>query len=112
MPRPFITRHMLNIIKNICESLASASHPHKWWSTLKNTSFPPIRTQDGSVTYDPSEMAKVFSMVFQGKQCDQVLNLPPTCFPNPKLTYFAFKSFEIRYYLNELGSNDDLIHTI
>ena len=31
---------------------------------------------------------------------DQVLNLP-TCFPN--LSYFAFKSSEIKYYLKELN---------
>ena len=104
MPRPFITRHMLNIIKNICESLASASHLYKWWSTLKiflfsvNTSHPPIRTQDGSVTFDPSGMVEVFSMAFQGKQCDQVLNFSPICFPYHKLTYFAFNSSEIKNY--------------
>ena len=42
-----------------------------------NTSLPPICTQDGSITYDPSMMDEVFSMVFQRKQCDQVLNLSP-----------------------------------
>ena len=44
-------------------------------------------------------------MVFHRKHGDQVLNLPPTCFPNPKLTYFAFQSFEIKYHLKKLDSN-------
>ena len=56
-------------------------------------------------------MVKVFSLVFQRKQCDQVLNLLLTRFPNPKLTYFAVKSSEIKYYLKELdyysGSDPD-----
>ena len=95
----------------IRESLLTASHPRKWWSTLKtflfgvNTSLPPIRTEDGSVTADPSKMAEVFSSVFQRKQCDQVLELPPTCFPPPKFTYFAFKSSEVKYYLRGLDSH-------
>ena len=67
-----------------------------------NTSLLPIRTHDGSVTFDPSEMAKVLSTISQRKQYDQVLNLP-TCFTN--LTYFAFKSSEIKYYLKELDSS-------
>ena len=53
--------------------------------------------KDGSVTYDHSVMAEAFSMVFQRKQCDQILNLPSKYFPNLKLTYFASKSSEIRY---------------
>ena len=68
-------------------------------------SLPLIHTKDSSVTFDPSEMAEVFSMVFQRKQCSQVLNLPPICFPNHKLTYFAFKYSEISYYLKKLDSN-------
>ena len=44
---------------SISESLSM--HPNKWWSTLKtflfgvNSSLPPIKTDDGSATYDPSE---------------------------------------------------------
>ena len=70
-----------------------------------NTSLPPIRTNDGSVTYDPSEMAEVFSSVFQTKQCNLELDLPPTCFPMPKFTSIAFKSSEIKFYLKDLDSN-------
>ena len=32
---------------------------------LCNSSLPPIRTDDGSVTYDPSKKAEVFSTVFR-----------------------------------------------
>ena len=66
--------------------------------------MPPIRMDNGSVTYDPSVMAEVFSEVFQKKQSDQELTLPPTCFPCPKFTFFVFKSRELRYYLNDLDS--------
>ena len=67
---------------SIYESLTSASQPHKWWSTLKNFLFGVnishslIHTQDSSVTFDPFEIAEVFTMVFHRKPCDQVLNLP------------------------------------
>ena len=75
---------------SIRESLSTAMHTHKLWSTLKtflfgvNSFLTPIRTDDGSFTYDPSKMAEVISTVFQNKQSDLELNLPPTCFPKPK----------------------------
>ena len=71
-----------------------------------NSSLPAIRTDDGSVTYDPSKKVEIFSTVFQNKQSDQKLNLIPTCFPIPKLTCFAFKSSERKYYLNPYGDLD------
>ena len=58
----------------ICDSLSTALHPHKWWSILKifhlgaNSFLPPNPTDDGSVQYDPSKMAEVFSTGFQNKQ--------------------------------------------
>ena len=54
---------LLEYNNSICESLSTAMHPHKWWSTLKtflfgvNSSLSPIRTK----------IAKVFSTVFQNK---------------------------------------------
>ena len=57
---------LLKYNKGIRESLSTAIFPHKWWSTLKtflfgvNSSLPPIRTNDGFVTYDPSKKADVF----------------------------------------------------
>ena len=50
-------------------------------------------------------MAEVFSSVFQTKQCNLELDLPPTCFPMPKFTSMAFKSSEIKFYLKDLDSN-------
>ena len=67
-----------------------------------NSSLPLIRIDESSVTYDPSKISEVFSIVFQNKQSDQVFNLPPTCFPNPKITYFALKLAEIKYSQKDL----------
>ena len=95
----------------IRDTLAEASHSNKWWSSLKNFLFgidsalPPIRKENGAVSFDPSVKAEVFSSVFQQKQSAQVLQLPATCFPQPKLSYFAFKSSEVKFYLNDLDSS-------
>ena len=48
-------------------------------------------------------MAEIFYTAFQSKQIDRKLNLSPTCFPNPKLIEFSFKSSEKEYYLKELN---------
>ena len=54
---------LLEYNNRIRESLSTAMHPHKWWSTLKtflfgvNSSLPPIRT-------DESKKSRVFSTVF------------------------------------------------
>ena len=68
----------------------------------------PIRTDNGSVTYDSSKIVEVFFTVFQNKQSDQELNLPSSCFLKPQFTYFAFKSSEIKYYLMDLNLNGGL----
>ena len=83
-------------------------------STLKtflyglNSSLPPIRTDDGSVTFKPSKTAEFFLLIFQNKHNDQELGFPATCFPKPKFTYFAFKSSEIKYYLKDLNPHGGL----
>ena len=62
---------LLEYSNGIRDSFSTAMHPHKWWSTLKtflfdvNTSLPPIWTDDGFVTYDPSKMAKVPYKIFR-----------------------------------------------
>ena len=92
-------------------TLCEATQPNKWWSSLKqfifggDSTLPPIRLDNGSITYDPLTKAEVLSTAFHEKQSGQVLNLPPTCFPSPKLTYFAFRSSEIKNYLNNLNSS-------
>ena len=60
---------------------------------------------NGAVTHDPLTKAEVLSTTFLSKQSGQVLNLPSTCFPCPKLTYFAFRSSEVKSYLNDLDSS-------
>ena len=57
---------LLEYNNSIHEVLSTAIHPHKWWSRPKtflfgvNFSLPPIRTENDSVTYDPSKMAEDF----------------------------------------------------
>ena len=57
---------------SIFESLTSASHPHKSWSTLKTFLWREYLTStySHSVTFDPSEMAEVFAAVFYLKELD------------------------------------------
>ena len=91
-------------------SLAEETQPRKWWSSLKNFIFgidsalPPIPLDNGLGTHDPRTKAEVLSTTFLSKQSGKVLNLPSTCFPCPKLTYFAFRSSEVKSYLNDLDS--------
>ena len=65
---------LLEYINNIHDTLSTAMHSHKWWSTLMtflfsvNSYLPPIRTNNGSVTYNSSKIAEVFSTVFQNKE--------------------------------------------
>ena len=35
-------------------------------------------------------------MVFDGKQCGDDVDLPPTCHPEPLLNRFVFRSSEVR----------------
>ena len=69
-----------------------------------NTSFSPICTQDGPVTYDPSKMVEIFTTVFQRKQYYQVINLLPHVFLT-LANLFSFKSSGIKYYLKEMDYN-------
>ena len=94
--------------RHLQNTLSGASQPHKWWSTLKSFLFgvesalPPLRKADGSITFDPNIKAQILSDVFQSKQSDQRLDLPSTCFPSEEFCYFAFKSSEVKYLLNDL----------
>ena len=66
------------------------------------SALPPLRKADGSITFDPNIKAQILSDVFQSKQSDQRLDLPSTCFPSEEFCYFAFKSSEVKYLLNDL----------
>lgn len=101
-----------NHLKDI---LSGASQPHKWWSALKSSLFgidsdmPPLTAADGSVLFEPIQKANCLSDFFKGKQSNQILDLPPTCFPEPKLTSIAFRAKELKGYLQDLdtyGGND------
>ncbi|KAK3894304.1 hypothetical protein Pcinc_001927 [Petrolisthes cinctipes] len=92
------------------EVLAGATQPHKWWASLKaslfgiDSSMPPLRDSDGSVSFDPLIKANMLSNIFIGKQSDQELQLPSTCYPSPGLRSMAFKSAELKQYLLDLDT--------
>lgn len=90
--------------------LAGATQPHKWWGSLKSSLFgvdssmPPLREPDGSMSFEPLKKANLLSDTFLNKQRAQELSLPLTCFPSPKLVSVAFKSTELKNYLLELDT--------
>ena len=67
--------------------------------------LPPICMDNEMVTNDPLAKAEVLSTSFLRKQSGQVLPLLSTCFPLPKSNFFAFRSSEVKYYLNDLDSS-------
>ena len=91
-------------------TLAEASQPHKWWSTLKSAtlgtkpSIPPLNTSTGILESDPKKKAKLLKESFNAKQSRNVLNLPPTCHPKPAFCKFAFRSRSLFNLLNQLDS--------
>ena len=90
--------------------LSDCTEPNKWWKTLKsslfgsNSSMPPLMTSTGAVTNSPRDRVSLLSDVFKSKQCDDALELPPTCFPEVSLSRFAFKSKDVLRLLAELDS--------
>ena len=92
------------------EVLAGATQLHKWWSSLKaslfgvESSMPPLRESNGSVSFDPQRKANLLSDIFIQKQCNQELSLPLTCFPLPKLVSIAFRSNELKTFLCDLDA--------
>ena len=75
---------LLEYINNIHDTLSTAMHSHKWWSTLNIflfgviSSLPPIRTNDGFVTYDSSKMTKLFLQFIRINKVIRYSYLPPT----------------------------------
>ena len=55
----------------------------------------------GSLTHYPKEKAALFADVFDGKQSNDSLIMPQSCFPEAELT-FAFGSGEVKKLLLEL----------
>ena len=66
--------------------------------------MPPLVKPDGCVTHCPIEKATLFADVFDSKQSNEKLNNPLSCFPEPKLTSFAFHSSKVKKLLLDLNS--------
>ena len=96
---------------SVKETLSSTNQPHKWWTTLKTALFgadstmPPLRKADGSITYCSKEKADLLAEIFDKKQSNESIILPPTCFPEVKLSSFAFRSREVEHLLLDLDNH-------
>ena len=94
-------------LKNV---LIGTSQPHSWWSALKqslfgvDSSLPPLSCTDGSICHNSKDKANLLASVFNSKQCNEELELPPSCPQDIKLGSIAFKSSEILRYINDLDS--------
>ena len=62
----------------------------------------PLLKHNGVVTYVPAEKTPLLSEVFEAKQSDACFVPPHICFPESKLSGFAFRSKEVLSYLLEL----------
>ena len=86
---------------SVRDTLIGTANSHKWWSTLKTALFgvdvavPPLFRPNGSLTHCPKEKAALFADVFDGKQRNNSLSMPQSCFPEAELTSFAFRSGEV-----------------
>ena len=80
---------------------------YKWWSTLKTALFgmdvavAPFLRPNGSLTHCPKEKVVLFADVFDGKQSNNSLSMPQSCFPEAELT-FVFCSGEANKLFLEL----------
>ena len=93
------------------ETLSSTDQPHKFWSTLKSalfgvdSSMPPLLKADGSVAHCPKEKANLLAGIFDRKQSNECVDLPPTCFPEVNLSSLAFRSSEVKQLLLDLDNH-------
>ena len=67
-----------------------------------DVAVPPLLKHDGSLKHCPKEKAALFADVCDGKQSNNGLTMPQSCFPEAELTTFAFHSVEVKklYCLN------------
>ena len=95
---------------SIKETLSSTDQPHKFWSTLKSalfgvdSSMPPLLKADGSVAHCPKEKANLLAEMFERKQSNEHVDLPPICFPEVNLSSLAFRSSEVKQLLLDLDN--------
>ena len=94
----------------IKQTLENTIQPHKYWATFKSALFgmdssvPPLLKPDGCLTHSPEEMATLLADVFDRKQSDEKLTMPPSCFPEAKLNSLAFRAREIKDLLLDLDA--------
>ena len=104
-------RAMSNFNARTREQLASATNPHKWWKTLQASLFgsaptiPPLLSDRGALLGEPIAKANLLSDHFDRKQSRDIVELPATCFPEPRLRSIAFRSKEVFDLLQDLDSN-------
>ena len=80
--------------------LMNAQSPHKWWSILKSAVFGLSSSLlvggGGELVCESGGKADLLSDHFDGTQSRESVDLPLICHPSPRLTFFAFKSSEVR----------------
>ena len=70
-----------------------------------DSSVPPLVKADGCITHSSVEKVTLFADLFiYSKQSNEKLEIPLSCFPEPKLNSFAFRSSEIKNILLDLDS--------
>ena len=91
-------------------TLQETANSYKFWTTLKSalfgndSSIPPLLKPDGSITHSPEAKATLLADVFDGKQSNENLTLPDSCFPEPRLSKLAFRSSEVKKLLLDLDA--------
>ena len=90
------------------DTLIGTTNSHKWWSTLKTALFgvdvavPPLLRPNGSLTHCPKEKAALLADVLDGKQSNDSLSMPQSCFHEAELTTLVFRSGKVKNLLLEL----------
>ena len=91
--------------------LRDADNPHRWWRTLRESIFsveqsvpPLVDPATGLLVSEPDWKAELLMRTFEAKQSSRILQLPPTCHPQPVLSGVAFRSRKIRELLSGLES--------
>ena len=96
---------------HIREKLANSSNSRSWWRTSKNSIVgagepsTPLKKADGSLTFAADEKAKLLSDHFNSKMSRGDIEIPPGCYPEPKLTSIAFRSSELKKILDDLDAH-------
>ena len=97
--------------EGVRQKLADADSPHRWWRTLRESVFdvdqsvpPLVDPATGLLVSEPDRKAELLMHTFEAKQSSHILELPPTCHPQPVLRGVAFRSRKIRELLSGFDS--------